>query len=49
MTFCIRRVMNRIMSYPGRFRYYLRHLADTVRFPTWPLVDHVPLLQVGHA
>ncbi|GLC44152.1 hypothetical protein PLESTM_001561500 [Pleodorina starrii] len=26
-------------------RYYLRHLADTVRFPAWPLVDHVPLLQ----
>ncbi|GIL47629.1 hypothetical protein Vafri_4396, partial [Volvox africanus] len=26
-------------------RYYLRHLADTVRFPSWPLVDHVPLLQ----
>ena len=27
--------------------YYLRHLADTARFPAWPLVDHVPLLQVG--
>ncbi|KAG2494521.1 hypothetical protein HYH03_007288 [Edaphochlamys debaryana] len=26
-------------------RYYLRHLADTVRFPTWPIVEHVPLLQ----
>ncbi|GFR46450.1 hypothetical protein Agub_g8024, partial [Astrephomene gubernaculifera] len=26
-------------------RYYLRHLADTQRFPNWPLVDHVPLLQ----
>ncbi|GIM04041.1 hypothetical protein Vretimale_8678, partial [Volvox reticuliferus] len=26
-------------------RYYLRHLADTVRFPSWPLVDQVPLLQ----
>lgn len=28
-------------------RYYLRHLADTVRFPAWPLVDHVQLLQVN--
>ena len=28
-------------------RYYLRHLCDEDRFPQWPLVDHVPFLQVG--
>ena len=27
-------------------RYYLRHLADEGRFPAWPLVEHVQLLQV---
>lgn len=26
-------------------RYYLRHLADTSRFPSHPIVDHVALLQ----
>lgn len=26
-------------------RYYLRNLSDTTRFPDWPLVDHIPLLQ----
>lgn len=29
-------------------RYYLRNLCDTNRFPDWPLVDHVPFLQVGN-
>jgi hypothetical protein len=28
-------------------RYYLRNLCDTERFPDWPIVDHVPFLQVG--
>lgn len=28
-------------------RYYLRHLADEDRFAGWPMVDHVPFLQVG--
>ena len=28
-------------------RYYLRNLCDTDRFSEWPIVDHVPLLQVG--
>lgn len=27
-------------------RYYLRNLCDAVRFPSWQLVDQVPLLQV---
>lgn len=27
-------------------RYYLRNLCDTDRFPDWPIVDHVPFLQV---
>jgi len=26
-------------------RYYLRHLCDETRFPDWPLVEHVQLLQ----
>ncbi len=26
-------------------RYYLRNLCDEERFPEWPIVDHVPLLQ----
>ncbi|KAK9809260.1 hypothetical protein WJX72_012293 [[Myrmecia] bisecta] len=26
-------------------RYYLRNLCDEDRFPDWPIVDHVPLLQ----
>ena len=28
-------------------RYYLRNLCDTERFLDWPIVDHVPFLQVG--
>ncbi len=27
-------------------RYYLRNLCDD-RFSDWPIVDHIPLLQVG--
>lgn len=27
-------------------RYYLRNLCDEERFPDWPIVDHVPFLQV---
>lgn len=27
-------------------RYYLRNLCDQERFPDWPIVDHVPFLQV---
>jgi DnaJ family protein C protein 13 len=27
-------------------RYYLRNLADETRFRDWPIVDHLPLLQV---
>ena len=27
-------------------RYYLRNLCDVERFPDWPIVDHVPFLQV---
>lgn len=27
-------------------RYYLRNLCDEDRFPNWPIVDHVPFLQV---
>lgn len=28
-------------------RYYLRNLTDEVRFRDWPVVEHLPLLQVG--
>ena len=28
-------------------RYYLRNLCDTDRFPDWPIVDHIPFLQVS--
>ena len=28
-------------------RYYLRNLCNTDRFHDWPILDHVPLLQVG--
>ena len=28
-------------------RYYLRNLCDMERFPDWPIVDHVPFLQVN--
>ena len=27
-------------------RYYLRNFCNTERFPDWPIVDHVPFLQV---
>lgn len=27
-------------------RYYLASLCDESRFPGWPIVDHIPLLQV---
>lgn len=26
-------------------RYYLRHLCDQIRFPDWPIIDHVLFLQ----
>ena len=28
------------------YRYYLRNLGDRERFKDWPIVDHVPFLQV---
>jgi hypothetical protein len=28
-------------------RYYLRNLTDEVRFRDWPVVEHLPLLQVS--
>ena len=28
-------------------RYYLRNLCDEDRFLNWPIVDHVPFLQVS--
>lgn len=30
-------------------RYYLRNLCDETRFSNWPIVDHVPLLQVWNS
>jgi hypothetical protein len=30
-----------------QYRYYLRNLCDEARFPGWPLVDHVQLMQVA--
>lgn len=26
-------------------RYYLRNLCDEIRFPNWPIVEHIELLQ----
>jgi hypothetical protein len=28
-------------------RYYLANLCDEDRFRNWPVVEHIPLLQVG--
>jgi hypothetical protein len=28
-------------------RYYLANLCDEERFRGWPVVEHIPLLQVG--